>query len=226
MRLLGDLGISRAMKHLLVALFVLAACKASANEKSAPPPAPPAKKTAEPAPAPAPAAAPTPAPADQADTAPRPFDNGDPMPFDPYEVSRSGKQPYLSDAGKRGIVELVAVDDASGRTKGTFKVTRRCGAAAVTAVDAIVAQMDKREKAGSHDRTNCIGDKITMLCLQGGNGEGDNAYELVYKADARGVWALVGVKTYAMGVTMDKQEAELDKLAATSCPSAGGPKRI
>jgi hypothetical protein len=154
--------------------------------------------------------------APEPDEGPRPFDNGDPPLFGPYEASRSGKQPWLADAGKRGVVELIAIDDASGRTKGTFKVTRRCGDAAVKAVDAIVAQMAKREKTG-YDRVNCIGEQGTRLCLQGGNGEGDNAFELVYKADATGAWTLVGVKTYAMGVTMDKEEAQLDKLAVGSC---------
>jgi hypothetical protein len=202
------------MRHVAIALLLFAGCKRSATDSGSSPPEHNTPSSAA-TPAPPPAAK----PAEAAVT-----NNGDPATFAMFSDALTGKRPWLDDAGKRGIVELIAIDDASGHTKGTFKVTRRCGADAVATLDAIGKQFVARAK--DHDPPTCSGGKrATMTCLQSGNGEGDTAIEVVYKSDDAGNWQLTGVKTYAMGVTLDAQEAEFVKLAGGSCVSARSKRR-
>ena len=215
------------MKQLhVVALIAVLGCNKGAKDEAPSTQARPQPKSAELAPAPPAAAAPA-APSAPSAAAPAPAAAGDSesgapgQPFALFDTALAGGKPWLDDAGKLGIVELEAIDDASGRSVGTFKVQRRCGADAVAAVGAIGRRIAERAKAGTHDPARCIGDAHdTMTCVQGGNGEGDVGLEIVYRAAKPGAWRLVGVKTYAMGVTMDAQEAQFDKLAGGACPNA------
>jgi len=137
-----------------------------------------------------------------------------PATFAPFVDAMAGTKPWLDDAGKAGVIELHAEDDLSGKTKGRFSVDQRCGAAAVKAVDAVAKQLAERSKPGSDwDPADCTEEPDEVACGIGGLGEGDVSYRVVYRK-AGGTWRLAGVETYAVGVTMDAQDAKFAELLA------------
>jgi hypothetical protein len=129
--------------------------------------------------------------------------------FAPFDEAIAGAKPWVPADDKTGVVELVAVEDLSGRTKGKFSVERRCGADAAKAVEAVGKQMPERMKT-NHEAPACKEDGAIMRCSQPGLAEGDVVTEIEY-AKTGEAWRVIGVKTYGVGMTFQK---EADRYAA------------
>jgi hypothetical protein len=128
------------------------------------------------------------------------------------DALKSGKGWITDEEAKAGIVELIAEDDLSGKTKGKFTTKRLCGDAAKKSAEAMGAAFVKRSKTDTHDPAICRDDEGGVVCFSAGVGEGDVGFEMSYM-DGK----LVGVKSYGMGVTVEKQEVEYKKLLGEKC---------
>lgn len=134
--------------------------------------------------------------------------------FQLFDDAMAGTKPWVAEGDKAGIVELVANEDLSGRTKGQFRVERRCGADAAKAVEAMGKQMAARVK--DHDPAQCKENAGVMSCFQPGLAEGDVILEIQY-AKTGDVWRPIGVKTYGVGMHADKEEAKYAALLKEKC---------
>jgi hypothetical protein len=134
--------------------------------------------------------------------------------FQLFDDAMSGTKPWVAADDKAGLVELVAKEDLSGRTKGQFLVERRCGADAAKAVEAMGKQMAARVK--DHDPAQCKEEAGVMSCFQPGLAEGDVVLEIQY-AKAGDAWRPIGVKTYGVGMHADKEEAKYVALLKEKC---------
>ena len=131
--------------------------------------------------------------------------------FAPFDEALAGTRPWVTADDKAGVVELYAVDDLSGQTKGKFSVERRCGADAVQAVEAMGKLMPERMKTNpSREAPACKEEGATARCVQTGIAEGDVVLELEY-GKTGDAWRVIGVKTYGVGMTFQK---EADRYAA------------
>jgi hypothetical protein len=135
--------------------------------------------------------------------------------FAPFDDAFAGTRPWIAPDDKAGIVELVAVDDLSGKTKGQFSVDRRCGADALKAVEAIGKRIADRQKSG-HEPPACKEDGGVTSCSQRGLAEGDVNLEIQY-GKAADAWRVIGVKTVAVGITAAKEEAKYAALLKDRC---------
>jgi hypothetical protein len=135
--------------------------------------------------------------------------------FAPFDDAFAGTRPWIAPDDKAGIVELVAVDDLSGKTKGQFSVDRRCGADALKAVEAIGKRIADRRQSG-HEPPACKEDGGVTSCAQRGLAEGDVNLEIQY-GKAADAWRVIGVKTVAVGVTAAKEEAKYAALLKDKC---------
>lgn len=137
--------------------------------------------------------------------------------FARFDDALAGKTPWITaDEAKAGIVEMIAVDDLSGKSKGTFLTERRCGAAAKKAAESMGAAFTGRAKDGNHDPAECKDEGEMKMCFAGGIAEGDVSYVMEYKK-AGDNWQLVGVSTTAVGLITEKQDAVYKKLLAAKC---------
>jgi hypothetical protein len=138
----------------------------------------------------------------------------------PVDDAIDGKSPWLSDANaKAGLVELIADDDLSGKTKGTFTTKRLCGDAAKKAAATAGEIIAKRSKDATYDQTECREsgmDPTVQMCLSGGLGEGDFSILLHYKK-VGDTWTLIGIQNTGVGIDTEKQETEYQKLLGTKC---------
>lgn len=134
--------------------------------------------------------------------------------FAPFDDAITGKLPWTADE-KAGVVELIAVEDLSGHTKGKFTVERRCGADATRAVEALGKRIAERLKS-DRDPPQCKEEAGVTSCVQPGFAEGDVVLELEYgrSGDA---WRVIGVKTYGVGVQPAKEEARYAALLGEPC---------
>ncbi|HWO25600.1 MAG TPA: hypothetical protein VNO30_42965 [Kofleriaceae bacterium] len=135
--------------------------------------------------------------------------------FLPFDEALAGTKPWVAEGDKAGVVELVAVEDLSGQTKGRFSVERRCGADAVKAVEAVGKQMPERLKT-NHEAPTCKEDGGIMRCAQPGLAEGDVVVEIEY-AKAAEAWRVMGVKTYGVGMTITKEAERYAALLKEPC---------
>jgi hypothetical protein len=213
------------MKRLapLALALLVTGCKGEASKERTPPAAAePATATsgfaaaASPGPAPAPAAnGPT---AGGSSSAKAPGANAKPTGFAPFDRATAGAAPWVDPGDAGGVVELHAVDDLSGRTGGKFFVERRCGADAPKAIEAVGKRLDRRAGDASYDPVKCRPEGDIMACFQPGVSEDDAALVVEYVKATDGVtWRVRGVKTYAMGVTLDKYEAKYAALVKGAC---------
>jgi len=140
--------------------------------------------------------------------------------FGPVDDAIAGKSPWLSDAAaKAGLVELIADDDLSGKTKGTFTTKRLCGDAAKKAAAKAGEIVAKRSKDANYDQTECREsgtDPNKQLCLSGGLAEGDFSILLDYRK-VGDTWTIVGIQNTGVGIDTEKQEAEYQKLLGKKC---------
>jgi hypothetical protein len=171
-------------------------------------------------PAPAPATPPTPGSAGSAGSAATPEVPAPPKGtgFAPFDDAIAGTRPWIAIDDKAGIVELHAVEDLSGRTPGKFITERRCGADAAKVVEAIGKRIAERTKEPPMGRgpVQCKEEGGVTSCVQPGVAEGDANLEIEY-AKAGDAWRVIGVKTYAVGVTMDKLDAKYAELLKQPC---------
>jgi hypothetical protein len=135
--------------------------------------------------------------------------------FAPFDDAFAGTGPWIAPDDKAGLVELVAVDDLSGKTKGQFSVDRRCGADALKAVEAIGKRIAERQKSG-HEPPTCKEDGGVTSCSQRGLAEGDVNLELQY-GKAGDAWRVIGVRTVGVGITAAKEEAKYAALLKDKC---------
>jgi hypothetical protein len=142
------------------------------------------------------------------------------QPFPRFDDSLTGKSPWITDAeAKAGIVEMLVDEDLSGKTKGVQTVKRHCGAAAKKAAEQIGAAFVKRSKDATYEKPVCDFGKDTqdkMYCLSMGQGEGDVALIAEYTKTGE-TWALVGVQSVGVGIHTDKLDPTYDKLLAEKC---------
>lgn len=140
--------------------------------------------------------------------------------FARFDDPIAGKGPWVTDAeAKAGIVELIAEDDLSGKTKGTFTTKRLCGDAAKKSVETLGAAFAKRAKDASYDPTQCVDHsevKDRKVCLSMGLGEGDVSYYLEYQKTGE-TWTLIGAQSVAVGVNTDNQDKVYTKLLGDKC---------
>jgi hypothetical protein len=135
--------------------------------------------------------------------------------FAPFDDALAGTRPWIAVDDKAGIVELVAVDDLSGRTKGQFAANRRCGADAAKAVEALGKRIAERAKSG-HEPPACKEDGGVTSCFQPGLAEGDVVLELEY-GKSGDAWRVIGAKTYGVGITAEKEETKYTALLKEKC---------
>lgn len=135
--------------------------------------------------------------------------------FAPFDNAITGTRPWVAADDQAGLVELHAVDDLSDRTSGKFTVDRRCGADAARIAETMGKRIAERARSG-HDAPTCREEAGITSCYQPGLGEGDVGLELEY-GKTGDTWRVIGAKTYAMGVTMDQQEARYTALLKESC---------
>jgi len=130
----------------------------------------------------------------------------------------AGKGPWITDEeAKAGIVELLAEEDASGKTKGTTK--RLCGAAAKEAITKYADAVTKRSQDDNYDQTSCLSiteNKDDIWCLAGARLPGDRSVMINYQK-REDTWTLVGVRWTTPRGDTRKLEAEYEKLLATKC---------
>ena len=135
--------------------------------------------------------------------------------FAPFDDALAGTRPWIAADDKAGIVELVAVDDLSGHTKGKFTVDQRCGADAAKIVEALGKRIAERAKSG-HEPPACKEDGGVTSCYQPGLAEGDVVLELEY-GKSGDAWRVIGAKTYGVGVTAEKEETKYAALLKEKC---------
>jgi hypothetical protein len=135
--------------------------------------------------------------------------------FAPFDDALAGTKPWIAADDKAGIVELVAVDDLSGRTKGQFAVDRRCGADAAKVVEALGKRIAERAKSG-HEPPACKEEGGITSCFQPGLAEGDVVLELEY-GKSGDAWRVIGAKTYGVGITAAKEETKYAALLKEKC---------
>jgi hypothetical protein len=138
-----------------------------------------------------------------------------PPSFAPFDDALAGKQPWVAPDDKAGVIELNAVEDLSGRTKGKFSVERRCGADAAKVAEAVGKQLTERVKT-NHEAPVCKTEGDRTACFQRGLAEGDVDLEIEY-ARAGDKWRVIGVKTYGRGMTITKQEEQYAELLKDKC---------
>jgi hypothetical protein len=138
--------------------------------------------------------------------------------FAPFDEALAGTRPWIAIDDKAGLVELHAVEDLSGRTKGKFSTDRRCGADAAKAVEAVGKQMAERTKEPPMGRgpIQCTEAGGVTRCVQPGVATGDVVLEVDY-AKAGDAWRVIGVKSYGVGVTMDKFDAKYADVLKQPC---------
>lgn len=138
--------------------------------------------------------------------------------FAPFDEALAGTRPWIAIDDKAGVVELHAVEDLSGRTKGKFSTDRRCGADAAKAVEEVGKRIAERAKEPPMGRgpVQCKEEGGVTSCVQPGVAEGDVHLEVEY-AKAGDAWRVIGVKSYGVGVTMDKFDAKYAEVLKQPC---------
>lgn len=164
-------------------------------------------------PGPAPTTSPTPMPGPASAGSAKPEAQG--TGFASFDEALAGRKPWVAPEDKAGIVELIAVDDLSGQTKGKFTVERRCGAEATKVVETLGKRIAERAKSG-HEAPTCKEDGGVMTCAQPGIAEGDIRIELQYGKIGE-AWRVIGARTYGVGVTVPKEDAKYAALLKETC---------
>jgi hypothetical protein len=136
--------------------------------------------------------------------------------FSPFDDALAGRAPWPAPDPARGVTELEAVSDLSGRTPGRAAVSKRCGDAAAQLVTGVGKQLTERAASADREPATCKVDGVTASCTQRGIAEGDVTITVDY-ARTGDAWHVVGVQRRGVGEASPAQDTAYAAQRGAPC---------